>query len=232
MFDVAYSDWQRDPNPNTLGKVVKALEPAVQQNLHRMGAAGDPLLASQGRLVAAQAVKTWDPASTATLPSWVGSQMVRINRFRRNNTHAIHIPEGVQLDAMKVENARREFVDKHDREPDQIELADFVHMPLKRLRTVQTAMRPTPSDSVFESGIMGHTTDYQQEAMDMLYQDADQADRAILEGRVGYNGAPLKSSIELMKKTKMNPVQIAKRVMRLTHRLQGLTQDLERVYAK
>ena len=228
----AYDEWNQQPTPDRLHGVVRALQPAITQHLYRYGAQDDPLLKAKARVLAAQAVRTWKPSAETSLPTWTGQQMIQLQRFRRNNSMALHVPEGIQLDAHKADQAKKSFMDVHDREPDQHESADAAGLSMKRLKAVQLGMRPMPSESAFDGGIAASSTDYPVEAIDMVYNEANKVDRAIMEGRMGYNGASTLATPQLLQKTKLSPFQLARRVTGLTSRISRVMQDLEEVYAK
>ncbi len=112
-----YEAWQADPTPDRLNTVVTALAPTIHQQLARAGMHQDPLLKAKARTLAADAVQTWTPGAGASLPTWVGHQMTQLHRFRRLNSQVLQIPEGIQLDALRLEHARRSFVDDKKMKP-------------------------------------------------------------------------------------------------------------------
>jgi Sigma-70 region 3 len=227
----AYAGWKADPTPSKLNAVVDVLHPQIDQHLARMGMHGDPLMRSKARLLAADAIKTWDPGQGGSLPTWTGHQLMQLHRFRRLSQQALDIPEGVQLDALKIEQQRRELAEKKNREPTQEELADATGFSMKRLRDVQTGMRPTPAASAFGDASPAMLyNDHTAEAMDAIYGTADTVDKQIMEGRMGYNGAPTVDTRTLLLRTKLTPPQLSRRAARLATTLQATLADLEKLY--
>ena len=229
-----YAAWAADPSPENLHSVVKTLEPSIMQSLHRMNAANDSLMTGKARLLAADAVKSWQPGRGASLPTWTVHQLGQLHRFRRANSQVLQLPEGVQLDALKIESATREFVDKHGREPDEDELADGSQLSRKRIRDIRQTAVATPGPNVVSADVslVADTADYMPEATDAVYDSSDKLDKWIMEGRMGYNGRPTVSTMELLKRTKLTPPQLARRVSRIAMRIQNVTSNLEDLYSR
>lgn len=234
-WKTAYQDYSLDPTPEKLHGVVQALEPTLGQTLNRMGMIGDPLMHSKAKVLAARAIKTFDPAETTQLPTWVAHQMAPLRRFKRLQGQVLAIPEGLTLDAYRVHRARTVLQDKLGRDPDLNELSDEAQLPVKRLRAVQASQFTTPVGGAFQEGEEAvqqtKPTDYMTEALDALYQDADKVDRSILEGRFSAGGTPAVPTDALMRTTGLSPFQLSRRTTALTMKLHRLTADLEKAYA-
>ncbi len=225
-----YERWQRQPTTSNLASVVGSVMPTVKQRLASMGMHGDPALHAHAQLVAADAVKTWKPDKGASLPSWVGTQMHQLFRVRRNSG-VMKIPERQMLDAMRVHKAEQEHIDLTGEDPTTEELADKAGISVRRLTEIRQRTRPVLGTSQLGGHeLVGAQTDFAPEAVDMIYRDADTVDKKILEHRMGYGGARLLPTPNLLAKTKLSPFQLARRVMRLTYNLQKLDDDLRRVY--
>jgi hypothetical protein len=157
---------------------------------------------------------------------------MQLHRFRRLSQQSLQVPERLQLDAFKAEQARREFGDKNSREPNQEEWADAAGLSMRRLRDIQTGIRPTPATSAFGDGgspALAYS-DHTAEAMDAVYGSADTVDKAILEGKMGYNGAKQLGTLDLLKRTKLTPPQLSRRASRLAQSIQSTMSDLEALY--
>lgn len=226
-----YEAWRADPTPDRMNTVVTALAPTIQQQLARSGMHQDPLMKAKARTLAAGAVSSWEPGKGSNLPTWVGHQMTQLHRFRRLNSQVLQIPEGIQLDALRLENARRGFEDEHGRDPDEDELSDRSGMPLRRMRDIRAGMPSTPGNATLPEGMGQQTSpEHTIEAMDAVYGESDRVDRTIMEGRMGYNNRPQRPTLHILKTTKLSPPQLARRVTALSRRIQSVTDDLEKLY--
>jgi hypothetical protein len=226
-----YEAWRADPTPDQMNAVVTALAPTIQQQLARSGMHQDPLMKAKARTLAASAVSSWEPGKGSNLPTWVGHQMTQLHRFRRLNSQVLQVPEGLQLDALKLENARRSFEDEHGRDPDEDELSDYSGLPLRRMRDIRIGTPTTPGSAALAEGIGQQTSpEHTVEAMAAVYGDSDKVDRTIMEGRLGYNNRPQRPTLHILQATKLSPPQLARRVTALARRIQAVTSDLEHLY--
>lgn len=229
-WTTAYEQWTTKPGRDTLAGVVTSLQPTINQKLAAMGAHSDPILQSHAPLLAAEAIKTWKPEKGASLPTWVSTQLNQLYRVRRNSG-PVHIPERQQLDAMRVFKLERELEDATGEVPTADVLADKAGMSVKRLKEIRTRMRPVVGEANLGSAeLPGSTADFTQEAMDLLYSEADKVDKLIIEGRTGYGGASVVDTPVLLKRTKLDQFQLARRAVKLHRRMQNLRDELERVY--
>lgn len=230
-IDSLYMSWQADPSPKNLGAVVTSLEPAINYALSASNSAGDPLVRTKARNLAAGAVRSYDPAMGAALHTWVGSQLLPLRRFRREVNQPVKIPERIQLDAWALKQAEDEFVEKHDREPDVQELSDFAKMPVRRIEKVRKSFRRMPTqDALGEGGISQSSTDFITEAVDYVYRDADGLDRQILEMKTGYGGKyePM-SPRDIAIKLQLTPSQLSRRSAGLTMQIQEVEEALQAI---
>jgi len=229
--------WLQEPSPQNLAGVVNTLDPIIKSTLTQIGGAGDPYLYSQGRVLAAKAVETYDPSYGASLPTWVNRQLMPLRRARRERQTSVRVPESVQLDAYQMMSAEREFMDTHDREPDLEELSELTKLPVKRIAKVRQAFIRTMTDAATDpdmgtedKGVQGaaHSfPDHDKEALDYAYHEADYVDRKILEHKLGYGGALPLNGVELARLTKVSPAQITRRAAKLTMRLNEYRKILE-----
>ena len=229
----AYQIWADDPTPDNLFNVVNQLKPTIQSVLASYGSS-DPNIKSKARVITAKAVKSYNPESGASLPTWVSSQLRQIVRDIRKSNNSISLPENAQLEAYQIYRAQLDLEDELGREPTVEELADRSHMSIKKIQQIRKKVRPVASESSFDaedgsSGIVNSNTDYTQDALDYIYNDSDLKDKQLLEHLLGYGGADVWDSNTIMSKLGLTSVQLSRRKMRLGKRIQQITSDLEKV---
>jgi len=232
---IAYETWKADPTPANLNGVVGALKPTIDHVLHSISAGDDPYIRSKARVFSAEAVKSFDPSYGAALPTWVSRQLLPLRRVRRQTQNAVRIPEGIQIDAYALMRAEQEFVEKHEREPDLVELADFSKIPVKRITHIRNTFRLVPSEASFssESNPDGYntsgaaTTDYRDEAFEMVFNSADHLDRRILEMTTGFGGSTVLSGKMIASKLGLTEPQLSRRRAKLSLQIQELESALK-----
>lgn len=229
----AYARYQVEATPDNLYKTVQTLRPAISYALAQNNAAEDPFLKAKAEIVAAEAVKTWSPASGASLASWTSTQMQRLARMRRENLMPVKVPDRAWQDSMSLARAEREFIDKHNREPDLDELSDAARMPISRIATVRRQARKMVSASAFHGEQTPTPKDdpLADEAMQYLYADLDKLDRQILEMRTGFGGKhdPMPGNV-IAARLKIDPSQVTRRAARMATKLVEIRNTLAEVY--
>jgi len=232
-----YETWKQNPSRENLRGVVDYLKPTISRTLHSIGGADDKYLATNARVLAAQAVETYDPAYGAKLQTWVDRQLQPLRRLRRSRQQVLRVPDSVQLNAYSIFRAEQEFADEHGRDPDVAELADLVNMPVKRIEKVRRSFSGTLADGqvstdAAEEGRAGfnvaHSThDVDTEAMDYVHAESDHVDRKILEYKTGYGGGNILPGPEIAAKLGLSPVQLSRRSARINLKINQYKKLLE-----
>lgn len=228
-----YELYKLNPTKQNLVSVTRQLRPTIDSVIASMGDAGNPHLRSRANVIAAKAIKSYNPDSGASLPTWVSSQLRQLSRDARKSNNVLSIPEGVQLDSYALYRAEREFMEEHDREPTLKELADITHLSQKRIAHIRKKVKAVVADgaTVGEDGTelaQGSETDHSQEAMDYIYNDSDTTDQKLLEYLLGYGGETPLDNKTIQQKLKLTPVQLTRRKARLAMRFNTIIADLER----
>jgi DNA-directed RNA polymerase specialized sigma subunit len=227
-LDSAYAAYLTDPNPDRLNDVVGHLTPVINYNLSAINAGSNNLIKNKAKIFAAQAVKKFNPSSGASLPTWVSGQLMQLKRYNREVNQPVKVPERVQLDAYSISRAEKEFYDKHNREPDVEELADYSKIPRKRIEKVRRSFRAMPSQGAIGEGFTQTETDFGAEALDYAYKDADRVDRKIIEMKTGYGGRyePMQPN-KISTMLGLTPSQLTRRSIKLSLRIQEIEKNLQ-----
>lgn len=225
----AYSAWQVTQSPDDLNRVVTSVEPAIQARLGGMNAADNPKLKAHARLLAAQAVKTYDPTSPASLRSWVTGNLQSLQRQSRAERSPGQVPERAQLDAWHLHQTEKKFIDENGYEPDVKELADFAHMDPKRISKVRRLTRSVGSQATTMIDPAA-AQDYLSESMDYVYDESDKTDRQIIEMLTGYGGRPVFNKQQIAAALRLDPAQVTRRSQKISNRIQELESAMETTY--
>lgn len=228
----AYEAWSQTQDPADLDAVIESLSPRINYHLGRLGLADDQMARSKARIYTARAIKTYNPEAGAGLPTWVDRNLVQLQRFNRERSTPVRIPERIQIDHFNIRKAELDFEDLHQREPDLEELADAAGMPVSRIEKVRKTFRKMPSEAAFDAGdagLPGETEpDLQSEALETLWEDCDKIDRKILELTTGF-GREEKSVLspaEISSKLQLHPSALSRRKARLAARLDEILEML------
>lgn len=227
----AYDTWKTSRSPEDLHQVVKALEPTIRYSLASVNALEDPVVRAKAILHTTEAVSKFDPTKpgSASLPTYVSSQLRQLSRAARQSRAIVRMPERIQLDAHKLSQARKEYSDKYGRDPDSLELADFSGIPLKRIEKINRFSYALPAEEQAGDIAGGEEPDWEREAMEYVYHDADHTDRRILELKTGYGGNPTMSPQEIAVKLNLTPSQLSRRSARLAWKINQLRNSLTKI---
>jgi hypothetical protein len=130
---------------------------------------------------------------------------------------------------MHLENARQEFFDRHDRDPDTGELAEMSKLPISRIAKIREYNARVWTNSPDFNEPTYSRTDFSDEAMDYIYQESDHLGRKILEHRLGYGGADILPGKDLTRKLGLTDSQLSRRAAQLSKRLLDVESQLESV---
>lgn len=226
-----YERWVKDKSKENLFAATKALEPTIKSVVATLGGGNNPGIEARARVVAAKAIKSYDPNAGTSLPTWVSQQLRQLTRDIRKSNSVLSVPDKIQLEAMNLYKIEKELEDELDREPTTLELADKAHLSTKRIEKIRKHMRAVSGESGDEEGTevsnISYKSDYTQDAMDYVYNDSDLLDRKILEMMGGYRGHKILDNKEIMAKLKISPVQLTRRKLRLGMRMKKIIQNLE-----
>jgi DNA-directed RNA polymerase specialized sigma subunit len=229
-IDDLYKSWKTQPTQENLTSVVTALHPTINYALSSVHSANDPLVKSKALIYTAQAVQRYSPEQGASLPTFVSSHLRQLSRAARQARAPVKIPERKQLDLYAIYRAEREFGEKHGRDPDLLELADATGMSTKQIEKTRKYSYTIPAESQLPEGMgEGQGPDYQQEAMDYAYHDADYLDRKILEMKTGYGGTQTMTPKDIAVALKLTPSQLSRRSAKLTMKINSIEKALNEV---
>jgi DNA-directed RNA polymerase specialized sigma subunit len=130
--------------------VVKHLQPTISSSLASIGG-NDPNVRAKARVVTAKAIQTYDPASGASLPTWVSSQLRQLTRDVGKSNNVLSVPENAQLDAYHLYRTEVELEDELGRSPTVQELADRSAMSIKKIETVRKKIKAIATEGNFEA---------------------------------------------------------------------------------
>lgn len=232
--ETPYSVWQADPSVDNLAGVLESLRPTIASSLASMGAAGNPHVMAKARVVAAKAIKSYNPEAGASLPTWVSNQLRQLTRDIRKSNNSLSVAEGVQLDGYRLYQAETEFEDENGREPTVEELADKTHLSVKRIKAIRKKLKAVVTDGTVtseagDSMVATQNTDYTQDALEYVYADSDTTDKKLLEYMTGFGGEDKLDNKAIMEKLKLTPVQLTRRKARLSMRINKIVENLEQV---
>lgn len=222
--------WQRyQAGDNTAAsELLKELKPTIDSAVHRY-AGDDNAYLTQARMLALQAVKTYDPSKKAALSTHVFNNLQRLQRISAQRGNLVKVPENAALQRRVIDKARTAFEMDNGVEPTVEELADITGMSRDRIHKLSQYIGVT-SESATTDDKGDSLVSKENKALQMydryIYDELDRVDKKIYEWSTGYGGANIIDRAAMAKKLGISQAAISQRASRISAKFQ---QDRELV---
>lgn len=209
-LETAYAVWRQQPRKDTLRQVLSAAGPVIDRAVQtHAGAYDSPLIRGRARVLAARAIRRYDPDRGASLPSYLHLQLQPLARYAQSSTAAVPVSEHKRRDLARLQRQEQDFIDQYGREPSDLELADRTQLSVKRITKLRAMASPvlgmeTFPETASAAGPLSATL------WDYVYHDADETDRRIMD----YRRAGM-SNTRIAQRLKLSPAAISQRTARL-----------------
>lgn len=215
-----WKQWKATNDRMALQKLLQRLEPLIQGEVNKWGSAVPRVaLEAKARLLAVEALETYDENKGAAIGTHVASRLRKLSRSVYPYQNIARVPENQQLYYHTYNVASNQLQDSLGRDPTVDELSDELGWAPKRVTHFQNAFgrrELVESEGAFWEG------EKDESLVDFYYHGLAPRDKQIFEDIVGYNGKnPLKNP-ELMKKYNLTQAQ-------LSYQKRKYTQDLQRI---
>lgn len=227
--DKLFDQWQADQSGPNLRAIVKQLEPTINSAVSQyVGKSVSPTVQQRARLLAADAVKTYDPTRGAQLSTHVHNQLRRLQRMAPGISDPFAPPEHFRRQQMEIQNANSQLEETLGREVTDEEIAELTGIPSRRVSKVRTRMRARIPISTYEDmedndddapDIPGSEHTQYDDWVDAVYHDLGPVDRLIMMYRTGYRGADMLGNSEIASRLRISPSAVSQRARRIQERL-------------
>lgn len=243
----AYNAWKLDPSDDNFKTVMSAVRPSVNYALASYQGAGNPYVETQAKILAARAIKTYDPKYNVGLPTYLSSQLRKLTRIVRDATNPIKIPERAAYEIAELKEAEKDLLEKNGgKEPDVQQLADYMGVPISKIEKIRkNIIKQVSEGSYFNSDAIDegdndsanslentnkNDVDFSNEALIYIHNGADYRTKKILEWTTGYGGSKILTPAEISDKLGMSQSQVSRTAQKLAGQLAENIAALEEVY--
>lgn len=220
-FDAAFNAWRANKTPATNTQVIKSVQPIIDTALTSYGSKKpSPNLKSKARLLALEALETYDPAR-GPVKNHLLSQLQRIRRINAKEQNIIHIPEQVGLDYGNISKAENELYDALGRDPSDEEIADFTGLSTRRIRKVRGFNQPVSEGMTAVTTEDGANSDVASTLpgaknsadawLDFVYGDLSPTDKIIMDMTLGRNGRRRTEAKDIARRLNITPGAVSQR---------------------
>lgn len=229
-IEEAYNIWLKKRDKESLGLVIKQLSQLIDTEVYRYPGPKS-LLRHKARLLAARAIKTYDPSSKTKLSSWVVTQLQPLNRYGRSLAAPVHVPELASRQAAELEAVRQKLSEELGAEPTDEQLADTTGLSVTRIRKIKNMMPAYVHESVAaqttETGeaIPQAVTNVDKDpalntAAEAVYMSLNDRDKMIFDLKVGKNGREALDNKAIAKRLGVSEGLVSQRSLEISKMIQ------------
>ena len=207
-------DRVRRGEPSAVSAYLKELQPTMEKAVKSF-AGGDTAYMTKARMIALEAVESFDESKGADIKTHVFNHLKRLQRVSAQRGNLTRMPENASLQLNVIKRAIREYEADNGIEPTTEQLADITGFSRKRIDAL-TNMKPVVNDSLAVSPEGDSMGAYNREASidiynNMIYDELDDIDKRIYEWSTGYGKGIKLSNKEIAAKLNITPAAVSKR---------------------
>lgn len=219
-MDTAYQAWKGDQRPEHMQALLTAARPVIDRALSAY-AGGNKALSGRAKLLAIEAFKSYDPSKGAKLRTHLYIRLQPLQREYTKKTSPLAVPERVQLDLLRMQQAERAFREEMGRDPADDELSERLNLSTKRIAHVRKFSKGLLSESQVRSaegepiqpGTQQHTED--DIWVEFVHHDLSPIDKKIFEWKTGIYGKKVLSTNEIARRLNITPSAVSQRASRI-----------------
>lgn len=214
--------WQSTRDPMDLKNLLDNLAPLIQREVGKWGSTvPQAALESKARMLAAEALETYNPNMGAAVGTHVASRLRKLSRSVYPYQNVARLPENKQLLFNTFQIAQNSLMDTTGREPTVEELSDHLGWSKKKVNTFQQEFgRRELVES--EGMLMGDKDDSDEGLVDFYYHELNPMDQKLFEDITGYGGVSPMANKALMKKHNLTQGQLSYRKSKFINRIKQI----------
>lgn len=206
-----WQQWNRTRSNADLQALLQHLQPVINAQVTRWGGTlARPMLETKAKILAVEAIKTYDPMRGAALATHVTNQLQKLSRTVYTHTQAARLPEHKAIGMTSFSVGMDQLQNELGREPTTMELADHLGWSQPR---VEEFRRAYGRKELLTSGefnpSMFPIADEEDPIVGFVYHDMSPQHQQLFEHVTGYGGAQQLSNPELMKRFNMTQGQLS-----------------------
>lgn len=206
-----WQQWNRTKSDADLQALLRHLQPVINTQVSRWGGTlARPMLETKAKILAVEAIRSYDPMRGAALATHVTNQLQKLSRTVYTHTAAARLPEHKAIGMTSFSVGMDQLQNELGRDPTTMELADHLGWSQPR---VEEFRRAYGRKELLASGefnpSMFPIADDEDPIVGFVYHDMSPQHQQLFEHITGYGGAPQLSNPELMKRFKMTQGQLS-----------------------
>lgn len=217
-----WKTWRKSGNPNDLKKLLDRLQPLIYREMGKWQSTVPPAaLESKGRLLAVEALQSYNPNMGAAIGTHVTARLRKLSRFVYPHQNVVRLPENKQLMYNTFTVAQGNLYDNLGREPTSTELADELKWTPKKVNDFQRSFGRR--ELVESEGVGGDDATTPENALtDFFYHGLTSEDKLLFEDITGYGGKTPKNNEQLRRKYNLTQGQLSYKKRKFIELIQSI----------
>lgn len=203
--------WKRNPSDMNTSALLKQMNPLIQRETNKWsGTLARPLLETEGKRLALEAFKTYDPNRGAALSTHVVNRLQKMSRMSYSHQNVARLPENKMLQFHTYHVGHAQLQDNFGRTPTTDEMADHLGWTLPQVNkfNVQTGRQElVESVGVENIGRNLAQVEASDHLIDFVHHDLPPVQKSMFEHLTGYQGAERLNNKQIQKKLKLTQGQ-------------------------
>jgi DNA-directed RNA polymerase specialized sigma subunit len=217
-----WEGWRKNPSPENLSRTVKQFDGLIDSSISSQGSVNRTLLKSKAKLLAVDAIKTFDPSKGTKLSTHVYNYLRPIQRSAKDMTEISPLSRYYSDEAAQFVKFNQSFLEENGREPDDTEIMDGLGIGTKKLTKLNKLVKyEIPEGQLV--GSIEQEDDKESEKLNLwteyTYNDLNTLDKKILDYKIGRNGHTQLSNEDIAIKLNLNPVDVSVRSQRIAQKI-------------
>jgi RNA polymerase primary sigma factor len=232
-YNDLYNQWQIDKSPETLGGILKSLDPAIVQEVQNYQGP-KKVLHVRAKQLALGAIKTYDPSKGANLRTWVTAQLQPLSRYGQSLA-PVKTPELAGRKAAEIHRTYENMHDRLGRYPTDDELSDEIGISKAKLEKLRKMRGFSTSESAYAlssgdendeiampSASSHDATSY---ATDAVYSSLDPREKVIMDWKTGAHGKEELSNAEIAARLGVSPAFVSQVSASIANRVRKVVEN-------
>lgn len=206
-----WEQWQRTKSDSDLQALLKQLQPLINQQVLRWsGSLAPAVLETRAKVLATEAIRSYDPARNVALATHVTNQLQKLSRLVYTHSQAARLPEHKAISMATFSVGQDHLSNEFGRAPTSMELADHLGWSKNRVEEYRKAYnrKELLSSGQFNPSAFA-IADEEDPMVAFVYHDLSPQHQQLFEHITGYGGAPTLSNPQLMKKFDLTQGQLS-----------------------
>jgi len=204
-----WEQWNRTRSPQDLEKILKQLEPIINQEVRRWsGMTPENMLRNEAKILTIKAIQSYKPNMGTVLSTHVVYALKKLSRTAYARQNILTIPEHKRLTFNTITKVRAQFEDMNGRQPTLEELSDSMRLPPKKIQQLEELVSKKELMESGEGPSFALPTD-DPSVIHLAWHDMTEQQKRIFEHRTGYNNTPILTGSQIIKKLNISQGQLS-----------------------